>query len=125
MSYHIVDKEFRDFADDIEGVSIHYLCAPARAEANWDRDRVTRFMPLVESGLRRLELKLPSQIVEPQTGRPTSHYMLFHYFEIVRSGDRQYSQIYTEIIDTGAKENAADASAPIRQPASRRSREFQ
>jgi hypothetical protein len=51
--------------------------------------------------------------------------MLFHYFEIVRSGDRQYSQIYTEIIDTGAKETAADASAPIRQPASRRSREFQ
>jgi hypothetical protein len=125
MNHHIVDKEFRDFADDIEGVSIHYLCAPVGAEANWNRDRVTRFMPLVEPGVRRLKLKLPSQIVEPHTGRPTSHYTLFHYFEIFRGGDRHYSQIYTEMIDTGAKETAADDTSPIRRPASRRSRKIQ
>ena len=125
MNYHIVDKEFRDFADDIEGVSIHYLCAPVGGTTDWDRDRVTRFMPLVEPGVRRLKLKLPSQIVAPQTGRPTSHYTLFHYFEIFRGGDRQYSQIYTEILDTDAKEIAAHATAPIRRPASRKSREIQ
>ena len=38
MSYHIVEKEFRDFADDIEGVSIQYLCAPVGANADWDRE---------------------------------------------------------------------------------------
>jgi hypothetical protein len=125
MSYHIVEKEFRDFADDIEGVSIQYLCAPVGANADWDRDRITRFMPLIEPGVRRLKLKLPSQIVEPQTGSPTSHYTLFYYFEIFRSGDRHYSQIYTEMIETGAKETAAHATAPIRRPASRKSSEIQ
>jgi hypothetical protein len=125
MNHYIVSKEFRDFADDIEGVSIHYLCALTVAEPNWDRDRVTRFMPLVEPGLRRLKLKLPSQIVEAQTGRPTSHYTLYHYFEIFRSGDRHYSQIYSEMIDTGAEETAAHAAAPIRRSASRKTTEIQ
>jgi hypothetical protein len=125
MNHHIVDKEFRDFADDIEGVTIHYLCTSVGAEANWNRDRVTRVMPLVEPGVRRLKLKLPSQIVEPHTGLPTSQYTLFHYFEIFRDGDRQYSQIYNEMIETGAKETVADTTAPIRRPTSRRSREIQ
>jgi hypothetical protein len=125
MNHYIVDKEFRDFADDIEGVSIHYLCAPVGAEADWNRDRVTRVMPLVQPSIRRIELKLPSQIVEPHTGFPTSQYTLFHYFEIFRSGDRQYSPIYNELIETGAKETAVDATGPIRRPTSRRTREIQ
>ena len=125
MNYHIVDKEFRDFADDIEGVSIQYLCAPVGANADWDRDRITRFMPLSEPGVRRLKLKLPSQIVEPQTGRPTSHYTFFYYFEIFRSGDRHYSQIYTELIETAAPESARQVTTPIRRTTPRKSTEIQ
>jgi hypothetical protein len=125
MNHYVVDKEFRDFANDIEGVTIHYLCAPVGAEVDWNRDRVTRFMPLVEPGVRRLELKLPLQIVEQHTGQPTSYYTLFHYFEIFRSGERHYSQIYSETIDTRAKESTAGATVSVRQPASRRSREIQ
>ena len=74
--------------------------------ALWDRDRITRFMPLVEPGVRRVKLKLPLQIVELHTGRPTNQYTLLHYFEIYRSGDRHYSQIYTELIETAAPETA-------------------
>lgn len=125
MSYHIVDKEFRDFADDIEGVSIHYLCVPVSADANWDRDRITRFMPLVEPGVRRLKLKLPLQIVELHTGRPTNQYTLLHYFEIYRSGDRHYSQIYTELIETAAPESARQVTTPIRRTTPRKSTEIQ
>ena len=74
MNHHIVEKEYRDFADDIEAVSIHYLCVPTGADADWDNGRVTRFMPLVEPGMRRLSLKLPVQLVDPRSGRPVSDY---------------------------------------------------
>ena len=84
MKYHVVDKEYRDFADDIEAVSIHYVCAPGGAEPDWDKDRVTRFMPLVEPGVRRLRLKLPAQLVDPQSGLPVSAYTLSYYFEVWR-----------------------------------------
>ena len=76
MNYHIVGKEYRDFADDIEAVSIHYLCVPNGAEEDWDNGRITRFMPLVEPGLRRLSLKLPVQMVDSRSGCPVSDYTL-------------------------------------------------
>jgi hypothetical protein len=126
MKYHVVDKEYRDFADDIEAVSIHYVCVPNGAEPDWDRDRATRFMPLVEPGVRRLRLKLPAQLVDPQRGLPVSAYTLSYYFEVWRSGDRQYSQIYSEALDTRAKAASVRAAASAARPRSRRrSREIQ
>jgi hypothetical protein len=74
MNHRIVDKEYRDFADDIEAVSIHYVCVPNGAEADWNNGRVTRFMPLVDPGVRRLSLKLPVQLVDPRSGRPVNDY---------------------------------------------------
>jgi hypothetical protein len=126
MNYHIVDKEYRDFADDIEAVSIHYLCVPNGAESDWDNRRITRFMPLVEPGLRRLSLRLPVQLVDPRSGRPVNQYTLLYYFEVFRGGDRHYSQIFTEALDGGAKVTGVQAAATAAVPKSRRrSREVQ
>lgn len=120
MNHHMVEKEYRDFADDIEAVSIHYLCVPTGADADWDNGRVTRFMPLVEPGIRRLSLKLPVQLVDPRSGRPVSDYSVLYYFEICRGGDRQYSQIYTEIMQSTAKATSDQAAATAALPRSRR-----
>jgi hypothetical protein len=108
---HYINKEFRDFADDIEGVNIHFLCTSGDSEADWQSDRVTRFVPLVEPGIRRLRLKLPDKIVAPENGLPTSRYKLLYYFEVFRGGDRHYSQIYTEMIAAGTKESFG--AAPV------------
>ena len=120
MNHRIVDKEYRDFADDIEAVSIHYLCVPSGAEADWDNGRVTRFMPLVEPGVRRLSLKLPVQLVDPRSGRPVNEYTVLYYFEVCRGGDRHYSQIYTEIMDSATKPTSVQAAATAALPRSRR-----
>jgi hypothetical protein len=126
MNYHLVGKEYRDFADDIEAVSIHYLCVPNGAEADWDNGRITRFMPLVEPGLRRLSLKLPVQMVDPRSGRPVSNYTLLYYFEVCRGGDRHYSQIFSETFDRASKATSVQAAATAALPKSRRrSREVQ
>ncbi len=120
MNHRIVDKEYRDFADDIEAVSIHYLCVPNGAPADWDSGRVTRFMPLVEPGVRRLSLKLPVQLVDPRSGRPVNEYTVLYYFEVCRGGDRHYSQIYTEIMDSVTKATSVQAAATAALPRSRR-----
>jgi hypothetical protein len=120
MNHHIVDKEYRDFADDIEAVSIHYLCVPNGAEADWDRGRITRFMPLVEPGMRRLSLKLPVQLVDPRSGRPVNEYTLLYYFEVCRGGDRHYSQIFIEAMDSAVKATSLQAAATAALPKSRR-----
>jgi hypothetical protein len=115
MHHRTVEKEYRDFADDIEAVSIHYLCVPDGAEADWDRGRVTRFMPLVEPGMRRLRLELPVQLVAPNSGRPVSNYTLLYYFEVYRGGDRHYSQVYTEAMEArGARATSAQGAAQPR-----------
>jgi len=120
MNHRIVDKEYRDFADDIEAVSIHYLCVPSGAAADWDNGRVTRFMPLVDPGVRRLSLKLPVQLVDPRSGRPVNDYTVLYYFEVCRGGDRHYSQIYTEAIRSAAKATSLQAAATAALPKSRR-----
>jgi hypothetical protein len=126
MNYHVIDKEYRDFADDIEAVSIHYLCAANDADPDWNKHRVTRFMPLVEPGLRQLRLKLPFQLIDPQSGQPVSAYTLFYYFEVWRGGDRQYSQIYSEPLDARSKVTKVRTAASAARPRSkRRSREIQ
>jgi hypothetical protein len=120
MNHRIVDKEYRDFADDIEAVSIHYLCVPSGAEADWDNGRVTRFMPLVEPGVRRLSLKLPVQLVDPRSGRPVNDYTVLYYFEVCRGGDRHYSQIFTEVMDSTTTATSVQAAATAALPRSRR-----
>jgi hypothetical protein len=123
MRHRTVDKEYRDFADDIEAVSIHYLCVPNGAEADWDRGRVTRFMPLVEPGMRRLRLELPVQLVDPGSGRPVSNYTLLYYFEVYRGGDRHYSQVYSEIVGPGgASATSAQGATHGALPRPRRKR---
>jgi hypothetical protein len=114
MNHYTVDKEFRDFADDVEAVNLHYLCTPIGVEPDWESNRATRYMPLVEPGGRRLRLELPAQVIDSRTGRPTTRYSLLHYFEIFRGGDRQYSQIYTEVINTSVKASGARSASTSR-----------
>ncbi len=126
MNYHVIDKEYRDFADDIEAVSIHYLCAANGADPDWEKDRVTRFMPVVKPGLRRFRLKLPLQLIDPQCGQPVSAYTLFYYFEVWRDGDRQYSPIYSETLETRTDAAKVGTAASAARPRpKRRSREIQ
>jgi len=125
MSWYYLEKEFSDYAEDIEGVNIHYLWTPSDGGADWENQRVTRFMPLVQSptflvrevnssvsitgtpessppGLRKKILKLPRHVVDPQSGTLTSRYLLHYYFEIFQDGHRRYSSLYTEEIVTDA-----------------------
>ena len=70
----------------------------------------------------RLRVKLPVQVVDidPASGKPIHRYTLLHYLEIFRGGDRHYSQIYTEVVDTGAKATsvqvAAEKACPVSKP---------
>jgi hypothetical protein len=123
MTWHYTIKEYHDYADDIEGVNIHYLWTPHGGVPDWDNQRVTRFMPLVQPPsrpsaetpmrttesaasaavrLRRKILKLPQTIVDPESGVPTDRYLLYHYFEVFQDGHRHYSPLYTEELHTGA-----------------------
>lgn len=116
MSDYTLEKEFRDFADDIEAVSIHFLCSPIGAEPDWNAGRMTRFMPLVGPGMRSLKLKLPAEVLDTASGKPVQRYMLFHYFEIFRGGNRYYSQTYSELVETGVQATAAQAVAGEARP---------
>ena len=123
MTWHYEIKEYYDYADDIEGVNIHYLWTPLGGVPDWDNQRVTRFMPLVQpstrpSGetsirttegaastavrLRRKILKLPQTIIDPESSVPTDCYLLHHYFEVFQDGYRHYSPLYTEELHTSA-----------------------
>ena len=124
MSWHYLEKEFYDYADNIEGVNIHYLWTPLGGVADWEHQRETRFMPLVQSAgvdvhallaasgasglpqirLRKKIVKLPLRIVDPDTGVFTSRYLLHHYFEVFQDGHRHYSPLYTEEVSTGGIE---------------------
>jgi hypothetical protein len=120
--WHYREKEFHDSEDDIEGVNIHYVFTPLSGEADWDNQRATRFMPLVQPqtfpgrdtsstrlesadppspGLRKKILKLPQHIPDSQSGALTDRYLLHYYFEIFQDGHRRYSPLYTDEIFTG------------------------
>jgi hypothetical protein len=128
MSWYYLEKEFYDYADDIEGVNIHYLWTPIGGVADWENQRATRFMPLVQlspslpldpstpiagatsSSLPRLRkkiLKLPHRILDPQSGTLTDRYLLHHYFEVFQDGRRHYSPLYTEEVVIGANTQSA------------------
>jgi hypothetical protein len=110
-----VEKEFVDYADDIESVKIHYAWTALGGAPDWDQ-RVTLYMPLAsaragETGVTRADpgnrgrirkkvLKLPRQILDPATGELTDRFLLHHYFEVVQGGHRHYSPHYSEEIVT-------------------------
>lgn len=121
MSWYYIEKEYYDFAEDIEGVSIHYAWTPLNGVPDWQTQRATRYMPRVKTAaqvlgqagkrvasapvpqpdlrpLRKKTLKLPMQIEDPVSGKPTNKYLLHHYFEIFQDGRRHYSPLYTEEI---------------------------
>src|SRR5262245_23971916 len=100
MSCHRVVKWFRDYADDIEAVNIHYAETANNEPPDWNLVRATRYMPLVGKSIRMKELRLPLFISDGQ-GQPCNHYTLHYYFEVCRGGDRQYSPLYSEPIVTG------------------------
>jgi hypothetical protein len=100
MISHRVVKWFRDYADDIEAVNIHYALTTLDETPDWNRVRATRYMPLVGNSIRMKELRLPLSVSDRE-GRPSNHYALHYYFEICQGGDRQYSPLYTEEVVAG------------------------
>jgi hypothetical protein len=100
MGSHRVVKWFRDYADDIEAVNIHYALTAVDETPDWNHARATRYMPPVGGSIRVKELRLPRYLSDSQ-GRPSSRYMLHYYFEVCQSGDRQYSPLYSEEVTTG------------------------
>jgi len=119
--WHYQEKEFHDSVDNIEGVNIHYVLTPLGSEADWDDQRATRFMPLVQlqtfprrdtpsTGvgfsdppplrLRKKILKLPRYIPDLQSGALTDRYLLHSYFEVFQDGHRHSSPVHTEEILT-------------------------
>src|SRR5215510_1950877 len=132
MNWYYLEKEFYDYADDIEGVNIHYLWTPIGGVADWENQRATRFMPLMQSSssaslnpsspgagttdpspalLRKKILKLPQRILDPRSGTLTDRYLLYHYFEVFQDGSRYYSPLYTEKIVTAANSQPAAPEA--------------
>ena len=99
-AYHVVEKFFRDYADDIEGVNIHYVVTRIGEAPNWEAWRSTRYMPIVKGATRKKALRLPKLLFDPETGAGMAHYLLHYYFEIFQGGDRHYSQLYTEEVVT-------------------------
>jgi hypothetical protein len=120
-------KAFADQVPGIELVNIHYTWTPLAQMPNWEKHRETRAMPrggtlvrgmggttideqgqsvqtqseviqLPDDGVRRKILKLPNEIVDPETGRYNDNYALHHYFEIFRNGKRELSPLFSEEI---------------------------
>jgi hypothetical protein len=144
MSWYYLEKDFYDYAADVEGVNIHYVWTPIASVPDWENQRVTRFMPVVQTSssllsevhsslsttpaissaplrLRKKIIKLPQRILDPQSGTLTSRYLLHHYFEIFQGGHRHYSPLYTEEIVTDANIESSvpqtDSSARSSTPA--------
>jgi hypothetical protein len=100
--YYEVEKRYYDYAENIEAVNIHYACSLLDKLPDWNSQRATLFLPLVESHLRRKVLKLPRRILDQDRGELTDRYLLHHCFEIFADGDTHYSALYTEEVVTGA-----------------------
>ena len=125
MALHwYLKKEFFDTSDDIEAVSIHYTWSPLGASPDWEAHRESRSMaageylrtgvgevakygppaPVVPQDVharrRKKILKLPNEVRDPETGAWTGNYLLHYYYEIVQSGYRHYSPIFTDEIRT-------------------------
>ena len=77
-----VQKWFYDYADNIEAVNIHYACTPLGQVPDWNRQRTTRFLPLVGNRMRRKLLKLPARILDDEAAARTSARSDFFYTTI-------------------------------------------
>ena len=106
-------KTFVDTMPGIELVNIHYTWTPLTQMPNWETHRETRAMPrggtlvrgmggttidetgevrqtqqdvigLPDDGIRRKIIKLPDEILNPDTGKYSDTYLFHHYFEIFR-----------------------------------------
>jgi hypothetical protein len=124
-AHYEIEKWFYDYAENIEAVNIHYVCTPLGEIPDWNRQRATRFMPLVEKRLRRKVLKLAARILDPGSGELSGRYLLHHYFEIFADGDTHYSPLYTEEVLTGAGNlpaSEAPADTQTSEPDSDRNR---
>ena len=99
-AYYSVEKSFHDYADDIEAVNIHYVVTLIGAVPDWEHYRCTRYMPIVHGRMRSKVLKLPREISETPDNTSTARYLLHHYFEIFQGGDRHYTPLFTEEVDT-------------------------
>jgi hypothetical protein len=109
-----VEKLFYDDAENIEAVNINYACTPLGGVPDWNSQRVTLFLPLVEPRQRRKTLKLPARILDSNSGQLVDRYLLHYYFEIFADGDTHYSSLYTEEVVTGASAPQAPCdAAPI------------
>jgi hypothetical protein len=118
-AHYEIEKWFYDYAENIEAVNIHYACTPNGEIPDWNRQRATRFLPLIRHRLRRKVLKLPARILDPASGELSGRYLLHHYFEIFADGDTHYSPLYTEEVFTGAGNLSApeaDAEAQTSEP---------
>lgn len=112
MSSHRVVKWFRDYADDIEAVNIHYALTPVDGTPDWNHSKATRYMPLVGTSTRMKELRLPLSVTDDQ-GQSSNRYALHYYFEICQGGDRQYSQLYSEeVVTRTTDESMTDIARP-------------
>ena len=100
--HYQIEKWYYDYAENIEAVNIHYACTPLGEVPDWNNQRSTRFLPLVETRLRRKALKLPIQVLDSSSGQLTDRYLLHYYFQIFADGDTLYSSLYTEEVCTGA-----------------------
>ena len=124
-AYYLVEKSFHDYADDIEAVNIHYVVTSIGDVPDWEHYRCTRYMPIVNGRMRSKVLKLPLKIVESSDGSCTARYLLHHYFEICQSGDRHYTSLFTEEIDTDLPEACPPAAAEEQKSRSRRELSFE
>jgi hypothetical protein len=99
--HYQIEKWFHDYSENIDAVNIHYACTPLGGVPDWNSQRATRFLPVVEPRLRRKAVKLPSRILDMSSGQLTDCYLLHRYFQIFADGDTLYSSLYEEVC-TGA-----------------------
>jgi hypothetical protein len=117
-AYYSVEKWFHDYADDIEAVNIHYVVTLIGDVPDWEHYRCTRYMPIISGRMRSKVLKLPL-IIESSGGSSTARYLLHHYFEICQSGDRHYTSLFTEEIDTDPPRPPAAVAEEQKSPSPR------
>ena len=81
-------------------MNIHYALTLIGGIPDWEHYRCTRYMPIVHRRTRIKVLRLPRQIRRDADNASTARYLLHHYFEIFQDGDRHYTPLFTEEIDT-------------------------
>jgi hypothetical protein len=118
-AYYSVEKLFYDYADNIEAVNIHYAVTLIGGIPDWEHYRCTRYMPIVKENTRIKVLRLHKEITSPEADASTARYLLHYYFEIFQDGDRHYTPLFTEEIDTDLPASNLTALPSQKSPAQR------